>query len=178
MVLDVAHLVAGHALELLAVHDGEQSRGEGDGCLFRADPGGKGVGRGVVDHIDGGLGDPLADGQGLHQVMQLLVLGWVGRHGPRDPKHQPGSRVQGVDDPADGQDTTDHDADDDRAPAVVGRLGSRVTVVDRGVVDGFEEEAQGSSDGKPDHEEHDDDDDAASFVAGDLAVHVPDPTAP
>ena len=172
MVLDVAHLVAGHALELLAVHDGEQPGGEGDGRLVRADPGGEGVGRGVVDHVDGGLGDPLADGQGLHQVVQLRVLGRVGRHGPRDPEHQPGPGVQGVEDPADGQDATDHHADDDRAPAVVGRWGGRDAAVGRGLVDGLEEKAAGGSDGQPDHEEQDDEDDAASLVAGDLAVHV------
>jgi hypothetical protein len=45
------------------------------------------------------------------------------------------------------------------------------------VSNGFEKEAQGSSDRQPDHEERDDHDDAASFVAGDLAVHAPNPMA-
>jgi len=58
VVLDVAHLVAGYAFELLAFMIASRSRGEGDGRLFRADPGGKGVGRRVVDHIDRGLGIP------------------------------------------------------------------------------------------------------------------------
>ena len=115
MVLDVAHLVARHAFELLAVHDVEQPRRERDGCFLGAQTSGKGVGGGVVDHVDVGLGDPLADGEGLHQVVKLLVLGRVGRQRARDPQDEPGSRVQRVENPGDSQESADRDADDHRA---------------------------------------------------------------
>ena len=105
--------------------------GVGDGCLVRADPGGKSVGGGVVDDVDRRLGDSLTDGQRLHQIVQLQVLGGVGRHGPRDTKHQPGSGGQGVEDPADGHEGTDHHADEDGAqPELVGWTGAKPLVAE------------------------------------------------
>ena len=82
MVLDVAHLVTDDAFELLAVHDRQQPCGEGDGGFLGADSGRKGIRRGVIDHIDGGLWDAFADRQCFDQVIYLLELIGICRDGP------------------------------------------------------------------------------------------------
>ena len=55
VVLDVAHLVADDAFELLAVHYRQQARRRRDGGVLRARAGGEGIRGGVVDHVDLGL---------------------------------------------------------------------------------------------------------------------------
>ena len=85
MILDVAHLVARHTFELLAVHDLDQSGREGNGRLIRTDSRGEGVGRRILNHVDVGFGDAFTDSQGVDEIMQLLVANWIGGHGSRDP---------------------------------------------------------------------------------------------
>jgi len=55
VVLDVTHLVPDHTLELLTVHHRQQTCRGRDSCLVRADAGGEGVRRGIVDDVDRGL---------------------------------------------------------------------------------------------------------------------------
>src|SRR6202034_355806 len=62
----------------------------------------------------------------------------------------------------------DHHADDDRFRSVVDRRD--------GVIDGVEDGTAPRPDGQPDRKEQNDEDDAATFVAGNLAVHARNPT--
>ena len=79
------HLVRDHSLELLAVQGVDRSACHGDRRAGRSGPRGEGVGVGIGDDPDGGLGEPGRDRHLLDDVVEraLCRIGGVHRPGGR-----------------------------------------------------------------------------------------------
>ena len=73
MVADVAHLVAGHALELLVVHELQKPGGVGDRRPARTDTSGERVRRRVLDDVHGGRRNALTDRQSVDQFAERTI---------------------------------------------------------------------------------------------------------
>ena len=69
----VAEFVRHHAGQFIAGQLLAKPGGDGDGGVLGIAPGGEGVERGVVDHVNARLGNARSDRQFLDHVVQLAV---------------------------------------------------------------------------------------------------------
>src|SRR5271155_296872 len=170
MVADVAHLVAGDALELLVVHELQKPGGVGDRRAARTKTSGERVRRRVLDDVHGGRRNALTDRQSVDQVTERTIPISGSRRCSRGAQNEPGSRQEREQDANAGNNGTDDDACRRSGPHGVVRPHAVPSL--RGPeIDSQESPYQGASDQPKQHEGRNEQE-APSFVSCDGLVHV------
>src|ERR1051325_11101949 len=155
-VLDVAHLVGEHTLELFPIHHLQKTCRDRYRRVAGIATGGEGIGARIVDDTHLRQGKPVTDRESLHDVVELLVLVRVGFAGAHRGEYRRRAEVIRVEGGADAQER-ERDRARDRATVSVSKP------------------TDDETDDEPDKQETNDHDHAVALVARDLVVHLGGP---